>query len=52
MVFLSISLAIDLGKISLNFLGLLSSNTTSEYHLELKAVDRDGVFPFLMQYLV
>jgi hypothetical protein len=39
MVFLSISLVIGLGKISLNFLGLLSSNTTSEYHLELKAVD-------------
>ena len=36
---LIISLAPGWGKISFKFLGLLSSNTTSEYHLEPKATN-------------
>ena len=36
---LIISLASGWGKISFNFLGLLSSKTTSEYHLEPKATN-------------
>ena len=36
---LIISLASGWGKISFNFLGILSSKTTSEYHLEPKATN-------------